>query len=85
MILNHKMMPKEHLSRGIIEMPTQRLNDQRTDEGQAGSGVEQKARGDPEKQGMLLLDAFNGHLTPQIKPTITGSSLNRNPGFIPGE
>jgi hypothetical protein len=28
------------------------------------------------KRGMLGLDAFQGHLTPEVKATITGGSIN---------
>jgi hypothetical protein len=28
------------------------------------------------KWGMLVLDVFKGHLTPEIKATITGSLMN---------
>jgi hypothetical protein len=34
------------------------------------SGVEHQARGTPEKQGMLVMDASKGHLTPEIKPQL---------------
>jgi hypothetical protein len=40
------------------------------------SGAEQKARGTPEKNSMLVLDAFKGYLTPEILATITGSCVN---------
>jgi hypothetical protein len=43
--------------------------------------VKEKDRGTPEKTGMLVLDAFKGHLIPEIKVTITGTSTNR-PGWI---
>jgi hypothetical protein len=37
------------------------------------------------KWGMLVLDAFKGHLTPDIKATITGSSMNTALEVILGE
>jgi hypothetical protein len=40
------------------------------------SVVEQKAGGAAEKTGDTGLDAFNRHLTPEIKATVTGSSNN---------
>jgi hypothetical protein len=33
---------------------------------------------------MLLLDASKGHITPEIKATITGSSSNKGLVIIPG-
>jgi hypothetical protein len=36
------------------------------------------------KCGMLVLDAFKGHLTSGIKATITGSLKNTDVVFIPG-
>jgi len=36
------------------------------------------------KQGMLVIDVFKGHLTPEIEATITGSSMNTNLVVIPG-
>jgi hypothetical protein len=38
--------------------------------------VEQKARGLLRKWGLLVLDAFKGHLTPEVKATITGGFIN---------
>jgi hypothetical protein len=32
---------------------------------------------------MLVLDAFKGHLTPEIKATIIGSSMNTDLALIP--
>jgi hypothetical protein len=37
------------------------------------------------KWGMLVLDALTGHLTPDIKATITGSSMNTAREVIFGE
>jgi len=34
--------------------------------------VEQTASGAPEILGVLVLDAFKGHLTPKVKVTTTG-------------
>jgi hypothetical protein len=45
-----------------------------TYEGLAVGGVKRKARDAPER--MCVLDAFKGHLTPEIKAAITGSSMN---------
>jgi hypothetical protein len=36
------------------------------------------------KWGMLVLDAFKGNLTPEIKATITGRSINTDIVVIPG-
>jgi len=36
------------------------------------------------KQGMLVMDVFKGHLTPEIEATITGSSMNTDLVIIPG-
>jgi hypothetical protein len=36
------------------------------------------------KQQMLVLDALKGHLMPDIKATITGSSINMDTVVIPG-
>jgi hypothetical protein len=35
------------------------------------------------KWGMLVLDVFKGHLAPEIKATITGSSMNTDLAVIP--
>jgi hypothetical protein len=35
------------------------------------------------KRGMLVLDAFKGHLTPDVKATITGGSINIDLVVIP--
>ena len=37
-----------------------------------------------EGQGMLVLGAFKGHVTPEIEVTITGSSMNTDLVVIPG-
>jgi hypothetical protein len=37
------------------------------------------------KRGMLVLGAFKGHLTPQIKATIMSSSINTDLVVNPGE
>jgi hypothetical protein len=47
--------------------------------------VEQKARGTPRKQGMLVLVAFERHLSPAIKAATAGSSMNTNLVVIPRE
>jgi len=36
------------------------------------------------KQGMLVMDVFKGHLTPEIEATVTGSSMNTDLVVIPG-
>jgi hypothetical protein len=36
------------------------------------------------KQGMLVMDVFNGHLTPETEATLTGSSMNTDLVIIPG-
>jgi hypothetical protein len=36
------------------------------------------------KQGMLVLDTFNGHLTPELNATINGSSMNTDLMVITG-
>jgi hypothetical protein len=36
------------------------------------------------KWGMLVLDAFKGHLTPEIKATITASTMHTDVVVIPG-
>jgi len=36
------------------------------------------------KRGMLILDTFSGHLTPEIKVPITGSYMNTYMVIIPG-
>jgi hypothetical protein len=36
------------------------------------------------KRRMLVLDAFKGHLTPEVKATITGGSINTDLVVIPG-
>jgi hypothetical protein len=33
---------------------------------------------------MLVLDALKGHLTPEIKPAVTSSSMDTDLVFIPG-
>jgi hypothetical protein len=48
------------------------------------SGVEWKSRGDPEVEGMLVVDAFKRHLTPEIKATVSGRSMNKDLMVIPG-
>jgi hypothetical protein len=37
------------------------------------------------KWGMLVLDAFKGYLTPDIKATVTGNSMNTALRVILGE
>jgi len=37
------------------------------------------------KWGMLVLDTFKGHLTPDIKATITSNSMNTALGVVLGE
>ena len=36
------------------------------------------------KQGMLVVDVFKRHLTPEIEATFTGHSMNTDLGIIPG-
>ena len=36
------------------------------------------------KPGMLVMDVCNGHLTPEIEATLTGSSMNTDLVIIPG-
>jgi hypothetical protein len=50
-ILNCNTLTVEQLPRGISQIPTQRLDNQHTCEELVLSGVEQKARGTPEKTG----------------------------------
>jgi hypothetical protein len=47
------------------------------------TGVEQKSRGTLRKQGMMVVDAFERHLTPAIKAAIAGNSMNTNLVVIP--
>jgi hypothetical protein len=47
------------------------------------NGVQQKARSATTKWGMLVLNAFKGNLTPEIKATVTGSSINTDIVVIP--
>ena len=44
-------------------------------EGLVGSGVERKSRNAARKRLMLVLDAFKGHLTREMKATITSVSI----------
>lgn len=50
------------------------------------SEIVQKVKGGfLRKWGMLVLDTFKGHLTPDIKATVTGNSMNTALEVILGE
>jgi hypothetical protein len=71
-ILNHIRMPKEQLHR----VPVVRCQCKGWVEGFVVGVVEQRVRG-------CQSDAFKGHVTPEIKVTITGRSMNTDL-VIPG-
>ena len=68
-ILNHKNVPEEQMYR--IPVVKCRMPD---DCWWCGT----------EDQGMPVIDAFQGHVTPEIKVTITGRSTNTDFMVIPG-
>jgi hypothetical protein len=85
MILNRKNMPKEQLPRGIIGrcqpkgwMTSDLMKDWLLVVWNRRPGALLR------KWGMLVLDAFKGHLTPEVKATITGGSINTDLVVIPG-
>jgi hypothetical protein len=43
------------------------------------------AKGAHEKCRMMVLDAFKEHLTPEIKVSIPGSSMNTDEVILPGD
>jgi hypothetical protein len=77
MTLNRKNMPKEQLPRGIIArcQPKGSMTNELTKD-----RLLVVRNGRPRtllrKQGMLVLNAFTGHLTPEIKATIPGGSID---------
>ena len=82
-ILNCKTMPKEKLPRGVnvrcqpkCWMTNEFMKDWLLVVWNRRPGAL------PSKQGMLVLDAFKGHLTPGKKATITGRSMNTDPLVI---
>jgi hypothetical protein len=84
-ILNHKTMPKEQQPRGIIvrcqpkgQMTNELMKDWLSVVWNGRPGVLLS------NWRMLVLDAFKGHLTPEAKATITGSSMNTDVVVIPG-
>jgi hypothetical protein len=84
-ILNRKNTPKEQLPRGII-VRCQPKGSMTSDLMKDWLLVVSNRR--PwallRKRGMLVLDAFKGHLTPEVKATITGGSINTTLVVIPG-
>jgi hypothetical protein len=83
-ILNRKNVPKEQLPRGIIVrcqpkgwMTSDLMKDWLLVVWNRRPGALLR------KRGMLVLDAFKGHLTPDVKATITGGSINTDLVVIP--
>jgi len=68
-ILNHKNVPEEQMHR--ISVVKCQMPD-----GCWWCGTED--------QGMPFFDGFQGYVTPEIKVTITGRSMNTDVIFIPG-
>jgi hypothetical protein len=82
--LNRKNMPKEQLPRGII-VRCQPVGWMTSDLMKDWSlvVVGNRRPGTLLRKEMLILDAFKGHLTPEVKATITGGSINTDLVVIP--
>jgi hypothetical protein len=84
-ILNHKNMPKEQGPRVIIvRCQPKRWMTSDLMKNWLLVVWDRKPGALLRKRVMLVLDAFKGHLIPEVKATITGSSINTDLVVIPG-